>query len=260
MTLIAGFVNGVVTQTGMLVMLAAGVTAIWWRPHARIPRIWLTLVVLGYGSLAMPAIPLGIEYLFTSGYPTFEAGPPPTPRAVVLLGAGIRTIHGGGHRLGLLTDVGAARVLEAVRVYETLNEPWLISSGGTRSPDTRLSSAETMRDALVSLGVKRDRIWIESTSLTTRDEATLIAPMLRQLGAERFVLVTSRAHMPRAEAAFRAQRLHPVPVIADEPIRQLSHWALFMPDADGLRASHDLLHEFVGVIYYRLRGWTTSNE
>ena len=47
----------------------------------------------------------------------------PPPNAIVVLGAGAKTIHGQWRKVVVLTPTGAFRVLEAVRVFELLGEP-----------------------------------------------------------------------------------------------------------------------------------------
>jgi len=112
-----------------------------------------------------------------------------------------------------------------------------------------------MRDSLVRLGVPASRIIVEARSVNTHDEAVLIAPMLRNLHAERFVLVTTRSHMPRSEAVFRAQKLAPIPAVVPGTIDVASYPRFLPPDLRGLEWSNALAHEGIGLLYYRWRGW-----
>lgn len=255
MTIFSRAANDLITLPGFLVLLAVSLRFVWRRPQAFPPRFFVTAVVVVYALLAVPLVPYAGARLLASGYRPFAPLPGDDIRAVVLLGAGVETVEGADHQqLALLDSVGADRTLEAARVYRTLNQPWVISSGGTRHPE-QPSSAATMADALIRLGVRADRIVQEDRSTTTYDEAVFIAPMLRQLNAERFVLVTTRSHMPRSEAVFRAQHLDPVPAIVPDSIQPGRLASFLTPDVDGLKLSHALLHELVGLIYYRVRGF-----
>lgn len=190
---------------------------------------------IGVALYCVPAVPAALMDVYSPRTRPFEAADLPQARAVVLLGP------------------GTERVFEAARVYRLLDRPWIISSGGP--PGRRWPTAIVMRDALVRLEVPRERILLEVESATTRDEATFVAPMLRRLECRAFVLVTSRAHMPRALAAFRGQGLEPVPAVAPdvpEP-RPVRPW---LPDPSGLRLSRTLTHEVLGLAYYWIRGWT----
>ena len=143
--------------------------------------------------------------------------------------------------------MGAARTLEAYRVYRLADDARIVSSGR--------SVAAVMRDTLVGLGVPDSRIVLEDDSRTTHDEAVLIARMLRQLQPRQVVLVTSAVHMRRALATFRAQGIDPVPAIARDPHLSLPLWQKLLPTYHGLEATSDLAHELLGIPYYAVRGW-----
>ena len=67
------------------------------------------------------------------------------------------------------------------------------------------------------LGVKPQDIVLESDSRDTADEAEIIAKMI---GRERFILVTSAAHMPRSMALFKKRGLQPIPAPTDFLVRE----------------------------------------
>jgi uncharacterized SAM-binding protein YcdF (DUF218 family) len=164
----------------------------------------------------------------------------PGRTALVLLSGRVETVRGGDGQLRrAMSPSCAARVVEAVRVYELIAPEWVISTGGLPNPAQKVQpAAEMMRDELVVLGVPASAILVESASRNTYEEAVNVASILRDLGASQLVLVTSESHMRRAVGAFRAQGLSPVAAPAPDPNRGRS-WA----------------HEFIGILYYRLRGW-----
>ncbi len=232
---------------------------VWVRRRA-LRAMWIPVVLCAAVLVAasVPIVPLGIIRLYTLPYRTAQASELHDIKAIVLLGAGTRTLQLGGEQISLLPQPGAARVLEAARVYRaTRRAPWVVSSGGLRPQTPGVESSVAMRAALIALGVPAERIVLESKSLTTHDEAVIIAGLLRSLQAEPFALVTSRSHMPRALAAFRAQGLHPVPDVAPDVILPTTH--LFMPDEQGWDLTRRLIHEWIGFAYYRYRGWTAAS-
>jgi uncharacterized SAM-binding protein YcdF (DUF218 family) len=254
MTIFSRAVDDLISLPALLVLLMTGIYFLWKRRTAMWPRVYLTATLVAYGVLSIPIVPYGGALMLGYGYHPLTSSPLGEISAVVLLGAGVETVEGEDHQqLWLLDTVGASRTLEASRVYRMLNRPWVISSGGS-STSERASSAAVMADALVRLGVPAERILQESRSLTTYDEAVLIAPMLRQLRAERFVLVTTRSHMRRSMAVFRAQHLDPVPAIVPDRIAPGRIGAFLVPDVDGLRLSRALRHECVGLNSDRPRG------
>ena len=112
-----------------------------------------------------------------------------------------------------------------------------------------------MRNELLQLGVPAERILLEASSQTTREEAVLIAPMLRAMSVTRIVLVTSDIHMRRSLGAFRAVGLDPVPAIAEDPLHHQPRFKAFIPTPEALGFTSDIVHEYVGLVYYAARGW-----
>ncbi len=116
-----------------------------------------------------------------------------------------------------------------------------------------------MRDELVKLGVPASRILIEERSRNTYDHGMYVPELLRPHGVDRYVLVTSGTHMRRAAAVFRARGVNVVPSLCRRPRRSLPRNALpckaLLPSASGLELTEMVLHELIGIAYYRLRGW-----
>ena len=248
--------SGLFSLTGFAGALLLGVAWLAAQPHARGPRRWLTAVVLFYCAASMRVVPWVLARPLVLGFHQFSrSDAAPDLTAVVLLGAGGFTVHGADQRIGVLNLPGAARVLEAASVYQVLGSPHVISSGGAADGARAEPSAVTMRTALVQLGVPADRIVVETSSRTTRDEAVLVAPMLRAMHATRIVLVTSDLHMRRSLAAFRAVGVEAVPAIAPDPLRHQPRILSCVPTIEGLQFASAVAHEYAGILYYTARGW-----
>jgi uncharacterized SAM-binding protein YcdF (DUF218 family) len=146
--------------------------------------------------------------------------------------------------------------MEAARVFKAIGARQVIASAGT--PDrSQLLQPESvaLTAALMAAGVPETAIVQESASKTTRDQALLVAPMLRAHNVGRFVLVTSPSHMHRALAAFRAVGLDPVP--SASPLRS-EHRApppMLLPDADSLSLTDQAVYEYAAIVYYWWSGW-----
>lgn len=178
--------------------------------------------------------------------------------AIVILGSGSWDAEDWDGRVFASTDRAAAsRVLEAVRVFKMTGAAVVISSGGNPHPGRRMvPGAETMRELLVTLGVPADRIMVETASMTTRDEAVIIAPLLQAQGIQQVVLVTGETHMRRSLGTFRAVGVETIPAIAMDYSRTHRPWAsLLLPHEDGLWFASANAHEVLGFAYYWLRGW-----
>ena len=95
--------------------------------------------------------------------------------------------------------------------------------------------------------------WIEDASLTTWDNARLSAPLLKQDGVHHIALVSHAWHLRRAVPLFEAQGLSVIPAgIQFSSIRIDSVFDL-LPTPAGLRDSTYALHEWLGILWYKLR-------
>jgi uncharacterized SAM-binding protein YcdF (DUF218 family) len=242
--------------TGLVLGLCAGVVWLFAAPASRGPRRFLAVLLIVYAAASVHAVSRGSSWPLRRGFQSFEpADAPPRPYAIVLLGAGARTVHGRADRLGVLTLGGASRVLEAVRVFRALHGPLLVSSGGPPPGRDMIPESETMKAALVELGVPADRIALESASRVTHDEAVLTSQLLRARGIRACVVVTSDLHMRRALAAFRREGLDARPAIARDPLDAQRPVLQWLPTPQGMDYSREVVHEYVGLAWYWWRGW-----
>ena len=117
--------------------------------------------------------------------------------------------------------------------------------------------SSTAINRFVRLGGDPARAYVESRPLTTFEDAVYSAALLKPKPSERWLLVTSAFHMPRAVGCFRAAGFHvqPYPVGFGDPAH------LFAPYATGSTALLYLdaaAKEWIGLIAYRLMGRTDA--
>ena len=95
--------------------------------------------------------------------------------------------------------------------------------------------------------------WQEGRSRTTWENAALSAPLLRDAGVRRIVLVTQAWHMPRARWCFERHGFEVVPAplgfLGVPNGRPLGGW---LPESKALWQSGLLLHEAAGLLLYPL--------
>ncbi len=88
------------------------------------------------------------------------------------------------------------RTLEAARLWQRGDVDQLIACGGLgRYPPTE---AATMRTVLTEAGVPDAVIHLEDRSTSTLENIRFALPILKRLGSDQVVIVTDRAHLPRA--------------------------------------------------------------
>lgn len=134
----------------------------------------------------------------------------------------------------------------------------LVFSGGSGSvttPDKK--EAPVARRYLNELGFDTDGLVFEDQSRNTRENAVYTKQLMAPKNGEVWLLVTSAMHMPRSMGAFAA---------VDWPV--IAYPVDYLTTGEGGGFAFDLgsafssigngLHEWLGLLYYRSRGWTNS--
>jgi uncharacterized SAM-binding protein YcdF (DUF218 family) len=218
---------------------------------------WLVLTSLvliaffGYSPLGNILI-LPLEQRFPPWNPA--QGP---PDGIVVLGGAIAPDISIARGTVALDDA-AERITATVELARRYPNARIVFSGGTGSLrfDAPAEAPLAVKE-LEALGVPHDRITAEEQSRNTIENAVFSRLVAQPKPGERWLLVTSALHMPRAIAAFRAAgfpvEAYPVdwrtrgPVDATRPFDVLT---------GGLAMTDIAVHEWVGLFVYRLTGRT----
>jgi len=99
------------------------------------------------------------------------------------------------------------RVALGVGLYREGAAPLLLMSGGGAGT---VSEAAAMRDLACEAGVPETALRLEAESRNTFENAANTARLLHTAGKSRIVLVSDRAHLPRAVRMFRRAGLEVV--------------------------------------------------
>jgi len=255
---VSSVVDFVFSAGGVVAALLVGVLWLWWRPQSRAPRTFLLTVAIAYGLASTYGVGQIFNRVLTSPFHPFAAGDAPSGRvAIVVMGSGSYLARDWDGNTYSLPDFGAAsRVLEAVRVFRLVHPEVIVSSGGKIDPNDRHeATAIVMRDALIELGVPRERIVLQSSSRNTYEEAIADTKLLQSLNVDHLIVVTSDFHMRRTLGAFRAAGLTATPAIARFPYEVDSWSSRWLPGDMGLAYTSLVAHEVLGIAYYAARGW-----
>lgn len=244
---------GRLLDPAVLLMVALAVSVALCRPTAAAPRsarrAWAAAITVT-AALWIAMTPLASTLLaraVEAPRPTVDVGAL-TGRddvALVVLGSSVDAPHDGLPARELLDAAGTARALGAVRWYRALRPRAVILSGrvsGTR-PD---ASARAMADLLTAAGVPDDRLWAETGSRNTRENAALSVRLGRARGVRHFVVVTSALHMPRSLAEFRRAGVAPLAAPVDVDDLRLRGASDLLPSGYGLGRTHAVMHEVLG--------------
>lgn len=228
-------------------------TLVLWVLRRRGPRWLRRLCGALIGLCIVLATPLGANTLIAAG--EFRAPPAkdcavPLPTTVVVLAGGIRRQSEDPADVGALNEASVQRTLAASAMVLAQPGTHLVISGGF---DKGVVAESTrMAELAVMLGVPRDAIVTETTSLTTWENAEQVRATQPDLPA-RIWLVTSALHMPRSLLAFRAAGFAPCSAPADYRAGRFEGLPDLVPRGGAISKSEAVLHELVGEIAYRWR-------
>ena len=191
-------------------------------------------------------------------FPPWDASRGP-PTGLVVLGGAI-TPDVSAARGAVALNEGAERLTAAAELARRYPNARIIYSGGSNAVLAEpIAEAPFAVQELEALGVAHDRITAEEQSRNTVENAVFSRLIAQPKPGERWLLITSAYHMPRAIAAFRAAgfgvEAYPVDwrtrgwIDASRPFDSLS---------DGLRRTDEAVHEWIGLLAYRLTGKTNE--
>ncbi len=106
------------------------------------------------------------------------------------------------------------------------------------------------------LGGDPARVYMETRPRTTSEDALYSAALLKPKPSEKWLLVTSAMHMPRAVGCFRSAGFHVEPYPVE--FRTDGTFALFATGSEALRLFDIAAKEWIGLIAYWLMGKTDA--
>jgi uncharacterized SAM-binding protein YcdF (DUF218 family) len=234
----------------ILVLMVVGFALSLWR-FRRLGRVVLALSMLLLYLLSIaPTADLLVGPL-ESKYQTLSPRQVPRIGTLVVLSGGASATND----LPLssrLTESSTKRVLEAVRLYNLMDQPNIVISGGSGNPFVKVSEAALMHDLLLNLRIPDRRIVLEGKSGNTFENAAGVERLsLRQP----LILITSASHMDRALRVFKGLGMTPLPA----PCDYRGRWSIadplrFLPSEGALAVSTAAIYEYMGIIWYRLTG------
>jgi uncharacterized SAM-binding protein YcdF (DUF218 family) len=115
------------------------------------------------------------------------------------------------------------------------------------------------------MGVPREDIIEDRTSLNTYQNAVNVKDIVVREGIDTVLLVTSAMHMPRSLAIFKKQGMNAIAAPTDFLVSERSLKEIggtreafllsLLPNASNLDDVSRAIKEYIGFFVYRLRGW-----
>ena len=232
----------------LVLLLVAGLIL-----NHRRPRLAMSLILLATAALYALSTPWVGGLLLK----TLEISSPLNPAtlrtadAIVVLGGG-RRIAAAEYGSDTLNSTSLERLRYAAHLHRTSGLPILVTGG--KPGGGTLSEGQIMKHVLQSeYGIPTR--WVEGASLSSWDNARLSAPLLKEQSVQHIVLVTHAWHLRRLVPLFEAQGLKVTPAGTQFSSARISSIFDLLPTPAGLRSSTFALHEWLGILWYKLRSF-----
>lgn len=169
--------------------------------------------------------------------------------AIVVLGGGRRKDspeYGGD----TLNSTSLERLRYAAYLHRISGLPILVTGG---KPDGGSLAEGTIMQHVLQQEYGISARWVEDTSRTTWENASHASALLTHAGIQRIALVTHAWHLRRATPLFEASGLSVIPTGTQFSTAKVNSIFDVLPTTNGLRSSVYALHEWLGILWYKLR-------
>lgn len=234
---------------------------------ASIPALWMgyrrlaaylqsasaaILLILGvFPGASWLALPLETRFQSNPLLPDHVAG-------IIVLGGTERVAASNSWNQPLLNDPTPIAAL--ISLGQQFPEAKLVFSGGAAirksARGRKLTEADIVRNFVNLFGISADRIMYEDRSRNTLENAVASYALLKPAPSEQWILVTQAISMPRAVGVFRKAGWNIIPFPAGY-LTSNPHPGFFSTDiVGGLYLASVATHEWIGLIAYRVMGYT----
>jgi uncharacterized SAM-binding protein YcdF (DUF218 family) len=239
--------------SSIAVVLTLVGTALLFTRHARLGR-----TVTAAGAIALVAVafsPFG-KLVMRTLEDRFPIADDTRPIAGIIVLGGAAGITRGQ----VAFNDAASRMTAAVGLALKHPQARIVFSGGDagffdRGPQTEAEAGVAL---FREVGIAAGRMVIEERSRNTRENALFTRELIAPRPGERWIVVTSAFHMPRAIACFRAVGLdvEAYPVDFRTEGRAAQDLRPFGRLSEGMRLTDLGVKEWIGLVTYRLAGYT----
>lgn len=221
------------------------------------PGRWLGLICVAVlGLLAFSPLPRIIVRPLEDRFPQ-QAVNSGKVDGIIVLGGAI-----GVAREDIVLNNAAARMTKAVELARAHPDAKLVFTGGGAnllSPLVR-TEADGARLLFLGLGLPENRLVLEDKSRNTVENAVFTRRLVDPKPGERWLLVTSAWHMPRAMGVFRKAgfQVEAFPVDFLSAGAPADYLRPYRKAARGLDIADDAFKEWAGLLAYYLAGYTDA--
>lgn len=157
----------------------------------------------------------------------------------------------------LAVNEAAERLMQAVLLAKDLPDTKVVFTGGVGSMWGGEEATGPVSRYLMASGIAADRIVIEGRSRSTYENGVFSAEILTPKPGERWLIVTSAYHMPRAIGVFRKAGFDVTAYPVDYQTRDAADLTTLSERIpSGLLGADLAVREWVGLVAYRATGRT----
>jgi uncharacterized SAM-binding protein YcdF (DUF218 family) len=208
--------------------------------------------------LALGFLPVGysLGHVLENRFPAWDPARGP-PDGIVVLGSAIDAFMSQARHQIVLTD-SAERATVIAKLARAYPKARIIYSSGNASLFGGSAEADFVLPLLESFGVPAARVTLERRSRNTFENAMFSKALAKPKPGERWLLVTSAQHMPRAIGCFRKVGFPVEAYPVDWHTFPRWRFGLMTSFSRGLKRTDDAVHEWLGLIVYWLTDRTSA--
>jgi uncharacterized SAM-binding protein YcdF (DUF218 family) len=247
------------TPSNLLIsLILLGLLLALFRRFRRIGIGFALTATLATFALGLLPIASAIMVPLEERFPSFQDNGTPID-GIILLGGSVEAADSAA-RGRIVANESAERVLDTIQLaHRYPAAKLLIVGGGGGVFSNGTAEAPIIASYLKTLGIDPARITVEDQSRTTYENATYARELAKPQEGERWLLVTSAWHMPRAVGVFEKAGFPVIPYPVD--FRTTGSFTDSRPFAfvsEGLRRLDVGTKEWAGLIAYYISGRTPA--
>ncbi len=247
-----------VTDLGiiLLALLCVGAILLWtrWRGLGR----WITGLA-ALSALIIGTLPIGSWMIETleNRFPTVKELSEPITGIITLSGSFNQYVTAARGQPSLGSN--AERLTEFIALARRYPKARLVFTGGSGLITRQdIKEADSARLFFAQMSLDLTRVVFENQSRNTHENAVLTRALVKPKEGERWVLITSAMHMPRAVGTFRKAGWSVIPYPVDYNTEGTGKFWVGFNLRNGLNSIGAGTREWISLVAYRVLGRTDS--
>ncbi|MBT5561067.1 MAG: YdcF family protein [Rhodospirillaceae bacterium] len=240
----------------LLIVLCLGAALVFRRRDKLGRRLLAIAAVL---SLIVAVVPIGVNLIIVleNRFPVVHQLPEKVDGIIVLGGVVDEVVTKSRGQI----SIGGA--VERLTEFASLSKKYpnaklVFTSGSGKLLTQDIKEGDAVGPSLEGLGVDINRVQIENQSRNTYENAVMSKQLVNPDPAETWILITSAFHMPRTVGIFRQVGWKALPYPVDFQFTNEFLFTLTFNLIGGYGLLSQAIHEWLGLIFYRLTDKTDS--